>query len=118
MILENGREYKLLYNMYALELIEAELGDISNLETVFSGKDKIKNLNTFIQIGINARIELNNYLNLNGEKEKPYDRKQIAMLLSTSALAQLQVEVQNAFAESFQADFEADGQKNASAPKA
>jgi hypothetical protein len=116
MILENGREYKLLYNMYALELIEAELGDISNLETVFSGKDKIKNLNTFIQIGINARIELNNYIN--GEKEKPYDRKQIAMLLSTSALAQLQVEVQNAFAESFQADFETDGQKNASAPKA
>jgi hypothetical protein len=99
MILEKRHGIQAFVNMYALELIEAELGHISNLETVFSGKDKIKNLNTFIQIGINARIEFNNYLN--GEKEKPYDRKQIAMLLSTSALAQLQVEVQNAFASLF-----------------
>lgn len=105
MILANGEEIKLTYNLAALVDIENEFDGITDItEVLTNSKHILRDTLSLIRIGVNATIRREN--ELKGENRPLYTNAKLASLIDTNQLGDLRDLIASAFTDSNKQVFE------------
>ena len=109
MILANGDEIKLTYNLAALVDIENEFEGLTDLGEILSdSKHALRDTVSLLRIGVNATIAREN--ELNGENSPYYTNQKLASLLDVTQISELRELISDAFTRSMEQTFTADNE--------